>query len=110
MQQEKYLSPIKEQWKSSAPASKRKGRPQTEYEEVGHDERRRRKGIKRRNWEKSSHGSEEMLADVDDDDFFINNRDPHHQVDQTENDPKDILAAAGPEDSDAVDGYPSLPD
>ncbi|CAN4084659.1 unnamed protein product [Withania somnifera] len=44
MQQEQHLERIKEQWKSSTPASKRKDRPQNEDDEGGHGERRRKKG------------------------------------------------------------------
>ncbi|KAL3532680.1 hypothetical protein ACH5RR_006201 [Cinchona calisaya] len=109
-QQEEHLERIKEQWKSSAPASKRKDRSQTE-DEGGHGERRR-KGGKRRKREKRSHlESEEMEADADDQEEIdnensnMNYREPLHQVndlvDQAEN--KDLLAAAGLEDSDAED-------
>ncbi|XP_071911195.1 protein CTR9 homolog [Coffea arabica] len=111
MQQEEHLLRIKEQWKSTAPASKRKDRPQTEDEEGG--ERRRRKGGKRRKKEKKSrHGSEEPLADaddqeeIDDEDSNVNFKEPHYQVDhvdQAENNPQDLLAAAGLDDSDAED-------
>lgn len=111
MQQEEHLLRIKEQWKSTASASKRKDRPQAEDEEGG--ERRRRKGGKRRKKEKKSrHGSEEPLADaddqeeIDDEDSNVNFKEPHYQVDhndQAENNPQDVLAAAGLEDSDAED-------
>ncbi|KAH0651804.1 hypothetical protein KY284_031716 [Solanum tuberosum] len=114
MQQEQHLERIKEQWKSSTPASKRKDRPQNEDDEGGHGERRRKKGGKRRKRDKKSHyESEEAEAEMDDQeevDDVDRNRNYEESYDQTndhddqaENNPQDLLAAAGLEDSDAED-------
>ncbi|KAK4368595.1 hypothetical protein RND71_012387 [Anisodus tanguticus] len=114
MQQEQHLERIKEQWKSSTPASKRKDRPQNEDDEDGHGERRRKKGGKRRKKDKKSqYESEEAEAEmdgqeeVDDVDRNRNYEESDYQTndhdDQAENNPQDILAAAGLEDSDAED-------
>lgn len=114
MQQEQHLERIKEQWKSSTPASKRKDRPQNEDDEGAHGERRRKKGGKRRKRDKKSHyESEEAEAEMDDQeevDDVDRNRNyeesyyqTNDQDDQAENNPQDLLAAAGLEDSDAED-------
>ncbi|KAK4713736.1 hypothetical protein R3W88_019643 [Solanum pinnatisectum] len=114
MQQEQHLERIKEQWKSSTPASKRKDRPQNEDDEGGHGERRRKKGGKRRKRDKKSHyESEEAEAEMDDQeevDDVDHNRNYEESYDQTndhddqaEQNPQDLLAAAGLEDSDAED-------
>ncbi|XP_069143051.1 protein CTR9 homolog isoform X1 [Solanum lycopersicum] len=114
MQQEQHLERIKEQWKSSTPASKRKDRPQNEDDEGGHGERRRKKGGKRRKRDKKSHYEyEEAEAEMDDQeemDDVDRNRNYEESYDQTndhddqaENNPQDLLAAAGLEDSDAED-------
>ncbi|KAA8523306.1 hypothetical protein F0562_009729 [Nyssa sinensis] len=90
MQQEEHLERIKEQWKSSVPASKRKDRPQIEDEEGGHGEKRRRKGGKRRKRDKSSkshYDTEEAEADImddqeemEDEDTNMNYREPSNQM------------------------------
>ncbi|KAK6784529.1 hypothetical protein RDI58_017984 [Solanum bulbocastanum] len=114
MQQEQHLERIKEQWKSSTPASKRKDRPQNEDDEGGHGERRRKKGGKRRKRDKKSHyESEEAEAEMDDQeevDDVDRNRNYEESCDQTndhddqaEKNPQDLFAAAGLEDSDAED-------
>ncbi|XP_055824765.1 protein CTR9 homolog [Solanum dulcamara] len=114
MQQEQHLERIKEQWKSSTPSSKRKDRPQNEDDEGGHGERRRKKGGKRRKRDKKSHyESEEAEAEMDDQEEVDDvDRNRNHEVsydqtddhdDQAENNPQDLLAAAGLEDSDAED-------
>ncbi|KAL3332402.1 hypothetical protein AABB24_032798 [Solanum stoloniferum] len=118
MQQEQHLERIKEQWKSSTPASKRKDRPQNEDDEGGHGERRRKKGGKRRKRDKKSHyESEEAEAEMDDQeevDDVDRNRNYEESCDQTndhddqaEKNPQDLLAAAGLEDSDAEDDTPA---
>ncbi|KAM7513045.1 hypothetical protein LguiB_011920 [Lonicera macranthoides] len=115
MQQEEHLERIKEQWKSSTPAFKRKDRPQNEEEEGG--EKRRKKGGKRRKREKKSrYETEEAGGDMDDheelEDEDANNsnyrEEPYNQTndhndDEVEDNPQDLLAAAGLEDSDADD-------
>ncbi|XP_009800504.1 protein CTR9 homolog [Nicotiana sylvestris] len=114
MQQEQHLERIKEQWKSSTPASKRKDRPQTEDDEGGHGEKRRKKGGKRRKRDKKSHyESEEAEAEMDDQeemddgDRHRNYEEPYYPTndhdEQAEDNPQDLLAAAGLEDSDAED-------
>ncbi|KAL2529956.1 Protein CTR9-like protein [Forsythia ovata] len=108
MQQEKHLERIKEQWKSSVSASKRKDRSQTEEEESGHGEKRRRKGGKRKKKEKTSHyESEEVEADMENQEEVeyedANTNYSEVLEDQVENNPQDLLAAAGLEDSDAED-------
>ncbi|MCD7447165.1 Protein CTR9, partial [Datura stramonium] len=114
MQQEQHLERIKEQWKSSTPASKRKDRPQNEDDEGAHGERRRKKGGKRRKRDKKSHNeSEEAEAEMDDQeevddvDRNRNYEESYYQTndhdDQAKNNPQDLLAAAGLEDSDAED-------
>lgn len=114
MQQEQHLERIKEQWKSSTPASKRKDRPQTEDDEGGHGEKRRKKGGKRRKRDKKSHyESEEAEAEMDDQeemddgDLHRNYEEPYYPTndhdDQAEDNPQELLAAAGLEDSDAED-------
>uniref|UniRef100_A0A5B7AH77 Uncharacterized protein n=1 Tax=Davidia involucrata TaxID=16924 RepID=A0A5B7AH77_DAVIN len=115
MQQEEHLERIKEQWKSSTPAFKRKDRSQVEDEEGGHGEKRR-KGGKRRKRDKSSRShyeTEEADADVMDDQeemedevTNMNYREPSNQMndqDDGEDNAQDLLAAAGLEDSDAED-------
>ncbi|XP_052181435.1 protein CTR9 homolog [Diospyros lotus] len=116
MQQEEHLERIKEQWKSSTPATKRKDRSQFEDEEGGHSEKRRKKGGKRRKKDKGSksrYETDEVEADVmddqeemEDEDANMSYREPsnqiNHQGDQGE-EAQDLLAAAGLEDSDAED-------
>lgn len=113
IQQEKHLARIKEQWKSSS-ASKRKERPQSDEEGGGKEKRRRGGGGKRKKKDKKSrYESEEAEAEVDDQeevDYEDNNlnygEDQYNQtndVDEKEDAPQDLLAAAGLEDSDADD-------
>ncbi|KAF5946607.1 hypothetical protein HYC85_016835 [Camellia sinensis] len=116
-QQEEHLERIKEQWKSSTPASKRKDRSQYEDEEGGHSEKRRKKGGKRRKRDKGSksrYETDEAEADIvddqeemEDEDANINYREPSNQMnnqeDEGEENAQDLLAAAGLEDSDAED-------
>lgn len=104
---------LQEQWKSTAP-SKRKDRPLNEDEEGGNG--RRRKGGKRRKKEKKQrHEYEDMEDDqeeLDDEDNHTGYREPYHQdndqVEPEENNPQDLLAAAGLEDSDAEDDAVTL--
>ncbi|KAG5559135.1 hypothetical protein RHGRI_008902 [Rhododendron griersonianum] len=128
MQQEKNLERIKarvvnvlysicEQWKSIGPATKRKDRSHFEDEEGGHNEKRRKKGGKRRKRDKGSktrYETNEAEADIvddheelDDEDGNMNYRDPSNpmndQEDEGEENAQDLLAAAGLEDSEAED-------
>ncbi|KAF7152246.1 hypothetical protein RHSIM_Rhsim01G0044500 [Rhododendron simsii] len=117
MQQEKNLERIKEQWKSIGPATKRKDRSHFEDEEGGHNEKRRKKGGKRRKRDKGSktrYETNDAEADIvddheelDDEDGNMNYRDPSNpmndQEDEGEENAQDLLAAAGLEDSDAED-------
>ncbi|XP_058206542.1 protein CTR9 homolog isoform X1 [Rhododendron vialii] len=117
MQQEKNLERIKEQWKSISPATKRKDRSHFEDEEGGHNEKRRKKGGKKRKRDKGSktrYETNEAEADIvddheelDDEDGNMNYRDPSNpmndQEDEGEENAQDLLAAAGLEDSDAED-------
>ncbi|PIN08926.1 TPR-containing nuclear phosphoprotein that regulates K(+) uptake [Handroanthus impetiginosus] len=110
MQQEKHLERIKEQWKSSSSASKRRDKPQTEDEEGGPGEKRKRRGGKRRKKDKKSrYESEEAEAEVEDqeeemeyDDTNMSYRETN-DIQDKEDIPQDLLAAAGLEDSDAED-------
>lgn len=115
MQQEQHLERLKEQWKSSASTSKRKDRPQTDEEEGGHGERKRKKGGKRRKKDKKSRQEyEEVEPDVEDQEEYdyedddMKYKETQHQLDDEKSDhvddnPQDLLAAAGLEDSDADD-------
>lgn len=114
-QQEEHFERVKEQWKSSTSASKRRDRADIDDGEGGHGEKRRRKGGKRRKKEKSSRSRYEMEeADMmddhdepEDDDANVNFREPGYQMndqdDNAEENAQDVLAAAGLEDSDADD-------
>ncbi|CAK9141000.1 unnamed protein product [Ilex paraguariensis] len=111
-QQEEHLERRKEQWKSSTPGSKRKDRPQVEDDDGVQGEKRRRKGGKRRKRDKKSrYETEEAEADepeeMEDEDASMNYRESYDQIndqdDQVEDNPQDLLAAAGLEDSDAED-------
>lgn len=114
-QQEEHFERVKEQWKSSTSASKRRDRADIDDAEGGHGEKRRRKGGKRRKKEKSSRSRYEMEeADMmddhdepEDDDANVNFREPGYQMndqdDNAEENAQDVLAAAGLEDSDADD-------
>lgn len=111
-----HLYYLQEQWRSSAPASKRRERPEND-DEGGHSEKRRRKGGKRRKKDKSSRShyeTEEAEADMmdyheepEDEDANMNYREPIDQMDDQGNDvdenAHDLLAAAGLEDSDVED-------
>lgn len=114
-QQEEHFERVKEQWKSTTSASKRRDRADIDDGEGGHGEKRRRKGGKRRKKEKSSRSRYEMEeADMmddhdepEDDDANVNFREPGYQMndqdDNAEENAQDVLAAAGLEDSDADD-------
>ncbi|KAJ6698970.1 RNA polymerase-ASSOCIATED PROTEIN CTR9 [Salix purpurea] len=114
-QQEEHFERVKEQWKSSTSASKRRDRADIDDGEGGQGEKRRRKGGKRRKKEKSSRSRYEMedpdmMDDHDepeDDDANVNFREPGYQMndqeDNAEENAQDVLAAAGLEDSDADD-------
>ncbi|CAK7352480.1 unnamed protein product [Dovyalis caffra] len=114
-QQEEHFERVKEQWKSSTSASKRRDRSDIDDGEGGHSEKRRRKGGKRRKKEKSSRSRYEteeadMMDDHDepeDEDANLNYREPGYQMndqeDNVEENAQDVLAAAGLEDSDAED-------
>ncbi|VFQ81333.1 unnamed protein product [Cuscuta campestris] len=112
MQQEEHLLRKKEQWKSSTPGSKRKDRSHAGDEEGGNGDRRRRKGGKRRKRDnKSRYDSEDAFMDDQEDmygDANMNYKD-HENVEAEENNPQDLLAAAGLEDSDAEDYDASQP-
>ncbi|WOH08975.1 hypothetical protein DCAR_0728426 [Daucus carota subsp. sativus] len=111
-QQEEHLERMKEQWKHTS-ASKRKDRTHAEDENGGRSEKRRRKGEKKRKREKKSRYETEEAGDMDDqeememEDEYVNRN--YKQTDNTMNDdgdevdenPQDLLAAAGLEDSDA---------
>ncbi|KAF5776157.1 putative RNA polymerase-associated protein Ctr9 [Helianthus annuus] len=112
MQQEQHLERIKEHWKSSG--SKRKDRGQSGDEEGGQGERRRRKGSsKKRKRDKKTETHMDDQDEYDDDNANTNYYEPenqvNNQVNNDEDDPQDLLAAAGLEDSDADDdpGAPS---
>ncbi|KAK1365184.1 TPR-containing nuclear phosphoprotein that regulates K(+) uptake [Heracleum sosnowskyi] len=109
-QQEEHLERMKEQWKHTS-ASKRKDRTHAEDENGGRGEKRRRKGEKKRKREKKSRYETEEAGDMDDqeevEDEYVNRN--YKQADNAVNDdgdefeenPQDVLAAAGLEDSDA---------
>ncbi|GFS43822.1 binding protein [Actinidia rufa] len=117
MQQEEHLERMKEQWKSTTPASKRKDRSQFDDAEGGQSEKRRKKGQKRRKRDKGSksrYETDEAEADImddqedmEDEDANMNYREPSNQMndqeDEGEENAQDLLAAAGLEDSDAED-------
>ncbi|XP_073043941.1 protein CTR9 homolog [Primulina eburnea] len=117
MQQEKHLERIKEQWKSTNPAPKRKDRSQADDEEGAHGEKKRRGGKRKKKDKKSRYESEEMEAGVEDrenmgyeDAYADTNASYGEQYnelndmeDNQDNVPQDLLAAAGLEDSDAED-------
>ncbi|XP_010261923.1 PREDICTED: protein CTR9 homolog [Nelumbo nucifera] len=117
MQQEQHFERIKEQWKSSTPASKRKDRSLAEDEEGGYSEKRR-KGGKRRKKDKSSkahyemeEAEAEMMDDQeemeDEDARMMNNQEDVNEMNDLEDggadNAQDLLVAAGLEDSDAED-------
>ncbi|XP_057971236.1 protein CTR9 homolog isoform X2 [Malania oleifera] len=122
MQQEEHFERVKEQWKSSTPASKRKERSQIEDEEGGHGEKRKRKGGKRRKKDKNTGSryetadAEAMMEDqeeMEDDEVNMTYREPSNQMNDQDNDAQDnaqdLLAAAGLEDSDADDDMAAPP-
>ncbi|XP_050216699.1 protein CTR9 homolog [Mercurialis annua] len=116
-QQEENFARVKEQWKTSTPASKRRDRPEMDEEEGGQSEKRRRKGGKRRKKDKSSksryetlEGEADMMDDreeLEDEDANTNYRKHRLQLDDQDNNAEEnaqeLLAAAGLEDSDAED-------
>ncbi|KAK3034481.1 hypothetical protein RJ639_032470 [Escallonia herrerae] len=91
MQREEHLERIKEQWKSSTPGSKRKDRLQTEDEDGGNEE--------------TAEGEDH--EEMEDEDASMTYRESYDQIhdhdDQVDDNPQDLLAAAGLEDSDAED-------
>lgn len=103
-----YLN--QEQWKHTS-ASKRKDRTHAEDENGGRSEKRRRKGEKKRKREKKSRSETEEAGDMDDqeemEDEYVNRNYKHtdnamnDDGDEFEENPQDLLAAAGLEDSDA---------
>lgn len=103
-QQEEYFQRVKEQWKSSTPATKRKERSHAEDEEGGQSENRRRKGGKKRKRDKKSQYEMDEAEpnyehEMDDDDDMKNHYEDPNQMNEEEN-AQDLLAAAGLEDSD----------
>ncbi|CAH9084050.1 unnamed protein product [Cuscuta europaea] len=111
MQQEENLLRKKEQWKSSTSASKRKDRSHTGDDNGGNGDRRRKKGggKRRKRDNKSRYDSEGAVMDDQymDEDANMNYKDQDDHAD--ENNPQDLLAAAGLEDSDADNDYASEP-
>nr|XP_043614945.1 protein CTR9 homolog [Erigeron canadensis]XP_043614946.1 protein CTR9 homolog [Erigeron canadensis]XP_043614947.1 protein CTR9 homolog [Erigeron canadensis] len=107
MQQEQDLERIKETWKSSG--SKRKDRTQNDDEEGGQGERRRRKSSgKKRKRDKKAEAHVNDQDEYEEDNNNTNSYEPENQVnDPVDEDPQDLLAAAGLEDSDADAGAPS---
>ncbi|XP_042498406.1 protein CTR9 homolog [Macadamia integrifolia] len=119
MQQEEHFERIKEQWKSSTPAPKRKDRSQAEDEDGGHSEKKRRKSGKKRKNDKGSKSRYEMdesEPDMMDDHEEMEHEDATNMNDQEvetnemndhdnvgADNPQDLLVAAGLEDSDAED-------
>lgn len=109
-QQEEHLERMKEQWKHNS-ASKRKDRTHAEDENGGRSEKRRRKGEKKRKREKKSRYETEEAGDMDDqeemEDEYVNrnykqtDNATNNDGDEFEENPQDLLAAAGLEDSDA---------
>lgn len=95
-----------EHWKSNISASKRKDRAHADDEEGGHGEKRRRRGVKRKRKDKTSKQYDMEEADVDvmdeqdemEEDAKLSNEQEDDGGAET---PRDLLAAAGLEDSDA---------
>ncbi|KAF2304094.1 hypothetical protein GH714_027132 [Hevea brasiliensis] len=120
-QQEEHFERVKEQWKSSTPASKRRDRSEIDDDEGGHSEKRRRKGGKKRRKDKSSKSHYEMEEneadmmddheELEDEDANVNYREHRSQGndydENTEENAQELLAAAGLEDSDAEDEAPA---
>ncbi|KAJ9168031.1 hypothetical protein P3X46_019607 [Hevea brasiliensis] len=120
-QQEEHFERVKEQWKSSTPASKRRDRSEIDDDEGGHSEKRRRKGGKKRRKDKSSKSHYEMEEneadmmddheELEDEDANINYREHRSQGndydENAEENAQELLAAAGLEDSDAEDEAPA---
>ncbi|MED6194834.1 Protein CTR9 [Stylosanthes scabra] len=108
-QQEEHFKRVKEQWKSSSHSKRRERTP--EEEEGGTGEKRRKKGGKRRRKDKHSrsrYDNEEGEVDMNEpemeDEDVDNYRAPQTmENDDAEENPQDLLAAAGLEDSDAED-------
>ncbi|GMH18099.1 hypothetical protein Nepgr_019940 [Nepenthes gracilis] len=112
-QLEENFQRVKEQWRTSSGASKRKDRIQSEDEEGDHGEKKRRKGGKRRKKDKSARMNYETVEEEAD---RIEDRDEMEDEEADVNDygersnhvnggdsAQDLLAAAGLEDSDADD-------
>lgn len=97
-----------EHWKSNHSASKRKDRAHADEEEGGHGEKRRRRGGKRRKKDKTSKQYDMEEADMDvmdeqdemEEDAKLSNE---QEDDGGAENPQELLAAAGLEDSDADD-------
>ncbi|XP_076890630.1 protein CTR9 homolog [Bidens hawaiensis] len=110
MQQEQHLERIKEHWKSSG--SKRKDRAQSGDEEGGGERRRRKGSSKKRKRDKKTETQTDDQDEYEDDNNATNYYEPENQVNNQVNDeaddPQDLLAAAGLEDSDA-DNDPAAP-
>ncbi|PIA27250.1 hypothetical protein AQUCO_08200042v1 [Aquilegia coerulea] len=108
-QQEEHFERVKEQWKNSTPASKRKDRSHGEDEEGGHSENRRRKGGKRRKREKKVQyeiddaDNYEEEFEADDANTINNHEEDTNQMNDGDENTQDVLAAAGLEDSDLED-------
>ncbi|KAL8215486.1 hypothetical protein R6Q57_022323 [Mikania cordata] len=106
MQQEQHLERIKEHWKSSG--SKRKDRGQSGDEDGAQGERRRRKGSsKKRKRDKKTEAHLDDQDEYEDDNantnYYETENQFNNQVYDNDDDPQDLLAAAGLEDSDADD-------
>ncbi|XP_076888227.1 protein CTR9 homolog [Bidens hawaiensis] len=103
MQQEQHLERIKEHWKSSG--SKRKDRAQSGDEEGGGERRRRKGSSKKRKRDKKTETQMDDQDEYEYDNTTTNYYEPENQVNNQVNDdaddPQDLLAAAGLEDSDA---------
>ncbi|KAF5748435.1 hypothetical protein HS088_TW04G00389 [Tripterygium wilfordii] len=110
-QQEEHFERVKEQWKSSMPASRRREKSDVD-DEGGHSEKRRRKGGKRRKKDKNSkshYDADEAEAEMMDDHEELEDDMTYREPNNRGNDDGDgentegLLAAAGLEDSDAED-------
>lgn len=107
-QQEEYFERVKEQWKSSAPGSKRKDRPHADDEEGGQTENKKKKGGKRRKRDKKSQyeiddaepNYEHEMDDDDMNDHYEDRNQMNEEENKGEENAQNLLAAAGLEDSD----------
>ncbi|GAB4838024.1 Protein CTR9 [Ancistrocladus abbreviatus] len=112
-QLEEHFQRVKEQWKSSSGASKRKDRTQSEDEEGDHGVKKRRKGGKRRRKDKSSRSryeTEEAEAERAEDEEEMEDEEPNdnyrelsNEMNERDDGEDNPLAAAGLEDSDVDD-------